>query len=182
MAAEADPLAKAWASVCKVLVAKSKIAVVFWGLVCIACAFLFGGSKSAVIEIINAIGSVFYGPVLVTFLLAFFSKKVNHIGMNTGIITAVLINLVLSKTIQEILHIDLGINIFWIWLNLTGVLISLALAYAVTRLTSSIKVKCISNFNIAVKRSDFLIKEVYILAFFFIAIMVFSYFLPKLFS
>ena len=33
------------------------------------------GSKSTVIEIINAIGSVFYGPVLVIFLLAFFSKK-----------------------------------------------------------------------------------------------------------
>ena len=53
----------------------SKASVVFWGIVCIASAFLFGGSKSAVIEIINAIGSVFYGPVLVTFFLAFFSKK-----------------------------------------------------------------------------------------------------------
>ena len=76
----------------------SKGSVVFWGVVCIASAFLFGGSKSAVIEIINAVSSVFYGPVLVTFVLAFFSKKVNHIGMNAGIISAVLINLVLSKT------------------------------------------------------------------------------------
>ena len=160
----------------------SKASVVFWGLVCIASAFLFGGSKSAVIEIINAIGSVFYGPVLVTFVLAFFSKKVNHIGMNTGIILAVLINLVFSKTIQEILHIDLGINIFWIWLNFTGVIISLVVAYAVSALTKHVEVKKISNFNVAIKKEDFMIKEVYILVAFFIVIIAFSYFVPTIFG
>lgn len=159
----------------------SKAAVVFWGLVCIASAFLFGGSKSAVIEIINAIGSVFYGPVLVTFFLAFFSKKVNHIGMNAGLILAVLINLIFSKTIQEIFHIDLGFDIFWIWLNFTGVIIALVVAYSVSALTSNIEVKKISNFNVAIKKSDFLIKEVYILVLFFIAILVFSYFVPAIF-
>ena len=69
----------------------SKISVVFWGIVCIGAAFLFGGSDSPVIEIINAIGSVFYGPVLATFVLAIFSKKVNSTGMKVGIIGAVLI-------------------------------------------------------------------------------------------
>ena len=90
----------------------SKAAVIFWGIIVLACSFLFGGSKSTVIEIINAIGSVFYGPVLVTFVLAIFSKKVNHVGMNAGIISAVLINLVFSKTIQNIFSIDLGFDIF----------------------------------------------------------------------
>lgn len=160
----------------------SKASVVFWGAVCIASAFLFGGSKSAVIEIINAIGSVFYGPVLVTFFLAFFSKKVNHIGMNSGIILAVLINLIFSKTIQEILHIDLGIHIFWIWLNFTGVIISLAVAYVVSALTKNVEVKKISNFNVAIKKKDFMIKEVYILLAFFIAIVAFSYFVPTIFG
>ncbi|MDT0605457.1 sodium:solute symporter family transporter [Croceitalea rosinachiae] len=158
----------------------SKGSVVFWGAICIASAFLFGGSKSAVIEIINAIGSVFYGPVLVTFCLAFFSKKVNHIGMNVGIISAVLINLIFSSTIQEIFHIDLGFNIFWIWLNFTGVVLALVVAYIVSAMTSKTKVKGISNFNIAIKKSDFLIKEVYILVIFFIVILVFSYFIPSI--
>ena len=160
----------------------SKASVVFWGAVCIASAFLFGGSKSAVIEIINAIGSVFYGPVLVTFFLAFFSRKVNHIGMNTGIILAVLINLIFSKTIQEILHIDLGIHIFWIWLNFTGVIISLVVAYVVSALTKNVEVKKISNFNVAIKKKDFMIKEVYILVAFFLAIVAFSYFVPTIFG
>jgi len=160
----------------------SKAAVIFWGIVCIAAAFLFGGSKSAVIEIINAIGSVFYGPVLVTFVLAFFSKKVNHIGMNAGIIIAVLINLVFSKTMQEMFHIDLGIDIFWIWLNFTGVAISLIVAYVVSAFTKKIEIKSISNINFSLKKSDFLIKEVYILTVFFVLILVFSFFIPTIFG
>ena len=160
----------------------SKASVVFWGMVCITSAFLFGGSKSAVIEIINAIGSVFYGPVLVTFFLAFFSKKVNHIGMNAGIIIAVLINLIFSKTIQELFHIDLGIHIFWIWLNFTGVVISLVVAYLVSAMTKNVEVKRISNFNVAIKKKDFMIKEVYILIAFFIVIVAFSYVVPSIFG
>lgn len=166
----------------KKYMAISKASVVFWGVVCIAAAFLFGGSKSAVIEIINAIGSVFYGPVLVTFVLAFFSKKVNHIGMNAGIIIAVLVNLVFSKTIQEMFHVDLGFEIFWIWLNFTGVIIALLVAYIVSALTKNVAVKSISGFNIAIKKSDFLIKEVYILVAFFVVILVFSFFVPTIFG
>lgn len=160
----------------------SKGSVVFWGIVCIASAFLFGGSKSAVIEIINAVSSVFYGPVLVTFVLAFFSKKVNHIGMNAGIISAVVINLVLSKTMQQIFNVDLGIHIFWIWLNVTGVIISLVVAYVVSAFTKNVEVKAISNFNVSIKKEDFMIKEVYILVAFFLAILVFSYFIPTIFG
>ncbi|WP_418508586.1 sodium:solute symporter family transporter [Corallibacter sp.] len=157
----------------------SKSSVVFWGVVCIACSFLFGGSKSAVIEIINAVGSVFYGPVLVTFLLAFFSKKINHIGMNAGIILAVLINLIFSKTMQEIFHIDLGFHVFWIWLNFTGVIIALVVAYVVSALTKNIPAKKV-NTDFKIKKSDFFIKEVYILLAFFVLILVVSYFLPVL--
>ncbi|MBT8310128.1 MAG: sodium transporter, partial [Bacteroidia bacterium] len=98
------------------------------------------------------------------------------------IILAVLINLIFSKTIQEILHIDLGIHIFWIWLNFTGVIISLAVAYVVSALTKNVEVKKISNFNVAIKKKDFMIKEVYILLAFFIAIVAFSYFVPTIFG
>lgn len=159
----------------------SKIMVVFWGIVCIAASFLFGGSKSTVIEIINAIGSVFYGPVLVTFLLAIFSKKVNHIGMNAGIIIAVLLNLVFSKTMQGIFNIDLGFDVFWIWLNFTGVIISLVVAYVVSTLTKT-PVKVAEGIQFKIKRTDIFSKEVYILVGFFVIILVFSYFVPRIFG
>ncbi|NND64156.1 MAG: sodium/solute symporter [Flavobacteriaceae bacterium] len=159
----------------------SKLAVVFWGVVCIAFSFLFGGSKSAVIEIINAIGSVFYGPVLVTFLLAIFSKKVNHVGMNAGIISAVAINLVFSKTIQEIFNIDLGFDIFWIWLNATGVIIALVVAYVVSALSKA-KVKTDTGVSFKIRKEDWQTKEVYILVAFFIAIIIFSFYVPQIFG
>ncbi len=160
----------------------SKYMVVFWGVVCIACSFLFGGSKSTVIEIINAIGSVFYGPVLVTFVLAIFSKKVNHIGMNTGIIVAVLINLMFSDTIQNLFGFDLGFKVFWIWLNFTGVIISLTVAYVVTALTPNVVVNTNTGVKFSVKRKDIFSKEVYILLGFFVFILVLSYFIPSILS
>lgn len=158
----------------------SKLLVIFWGVVCIGCSFLFGGNKSTVIEIINAIGSVFYGPVLVTFILAIFSKKVNHIGMNVGIVLAVLINLVFSSTMQEIIGYDLGVEIFWIWLNFTGVIISLVVAYLVSALTPKVKVK--EGIAFSIKRSDIFRRETYILVGFFIAILIFSYYVPVIFG
>jgi SSS family transporter len=160
----------------------SKGAVIFWGIVCMACSFLFGGSKSAVIEIINAIGSVFYGPVLVTFLLAIFSKRVNHIGMNTGIIVAVTINLIFSKTMQNIFNIDLGIDIFWIWLNFTGVVFTIIIAYVVSYLTGHRTDIATLEVSMLPKRSDFYRKEVFILIGFFFVILLFSYSLPSILS
>lgn len=160
----------------------SKVSVVFWGVVCIACSFLFGGSKSAVIEIINAIGSVFYGPVLVTFILAIFSKKVNHIGMNTGIILAVVINLIFSKTIQGLFNIGLGFEIFWIWLNVTGVLISLVIAYVVSMLTKHVPVKVDTGISFAIKKEDWQRKEVYILLAFFVVIITIGALVPQIYG
>jgi hypothetical protein len=37
----------------------SKIAIVFWGFVCIASAYLFGNNGGTVIELINMISSQF---------------------------------------------------------------------------------------------------------------------------
>lgn len=160
----------------------SKASVVFWGVVCIACSFLFGGSKSAVIEIINAIGSVFYGPVLVTFILAIFSKKVHHIGMNAGIIVAVLINLMFSKTIQGLFNIDLGFDIFWIWLNVTGVVIALVVAYVVSSLTSNTPVKTDTGISFSINKKDWQRREVYILLGFFVIILSIGALVPQIFG
>lgn len=159
----------------------SKLAVVFWGGVCIGAAFLFGGSDSPVIEIINAIGSVFYGPVLATFVLAIFSKKVNRHGIKAGIIIAVIINLIFSKTMQGILGFDPGVYIFWMWLNFTGFFITVVVAYLVSGLKKE-ENNFRPDFGYELKRSDFLTKEPLILIGFFIAILTFSYLIPTIFG
>ncbi|WP_298366164.1 sodium/solute symporter [uncultured Lutibacter sp.] len=148
----------------------SKISVIFWGVVCIAAAYLFGGSKGTVIELINIISSQFYGPILATFVLAILVKRVNHIGMNAGIIGGVLINVLIK------INFD---NIFWIWFNLTGFLITTVIALVVSEIyKAKTKDRLIIEFSL--KKEDFLSKEVLILSLFFIAILVFSYFLPSI--
>ena len=159
----------------------SKASVVFWGGVCIGSAFLFGDSQSAVIEIINAIGSVFYGPVLATFVLAIYSKKVNKHGIKAGIIIAVLVNLLFSNTMQGIIGFDPGFNIFWIWLNFTGFAMCVVIAYLVSFVFPD-KENKVLEVNFKLRKEDFLVKETYILVGFFFAIVVFSYFLPQIFG
>ena len=159
----------------------SKASVVFWGGVCIGSAFLFGDSQSAVIEIINAIGSVFYGPVLATFVLAIYSKKVNKHGIKAGIIIAVLVNLLFSNTMQGIIGFDPGFNIFWIWLNFTGFAMCVVIAYLVSFVFPD-KENKVLEVNFKLRKEDFLVKETYILVCFFFAIVVFSYFLPQIFG
>jgi len=159
----------------------SKMSVVFWGAACIASAFFLGGSQSAVIEIINAIGSVFYGPVLATFILAIFSKRVNKYGMNAGIILAVLINLVFSKTMQEMIGFDPGVEIFWIWLNFTGFAICVSISYLVSMIFPD-KNNKVPEVKFELRKQDIFIKETYILIAFFIVIVVFSYYIPQIFG
>lgn len=158
----------------------SRWMVVFWGVVCIGAAFLFGGSDSPVIEIINAIGSVFYGPVLATFVLAIFSKKISSTGMKTGIIASVLINLIFSKTMQGIFGFDPGISIFWIWLNFTGFFLAVAIAYLVSMISPAVQKEEALLVRPTFTYKDFFCKESYILLGFFIVIIVFCIFLPGL--
>ena len=174
----------------------------FWGVVCILAAYLFGNSESTVIELINAISSLFYGPILAAFVIAIFLKKVNHIGMNVAIITAVVVNLIF-KYLPELVYFfsqgnfysgdgsihvalaDLGINnvpdLFWIWYNLTGFVIAIVMAIIVSKLTSKTPAKKM-DLSYSFNTKDLLKKESIILMSFFILILVVSYFLPSMLS
>ena len=180
----------------------SKALVLFWGTVCILAAYLFGGSQSTVIELINAISSLFFGPILAAFLIAIFLKNVNHIGMNVAIVVAVVVNLVF-KYLPELTYLfsqgewyagevsihntlaQLGFqsvpDLFWIWYNFTGCFIAVIVAVIVSQLSAKTKPKTLDiscSFNI----KQLVQKESLILMGFFIFILVFSYFLPQILS
>lgn len=97
----------------------------FWGLVCLGFAFFAGTIQGTVIEVINKIGSVFFGPILAIFILAIRSKKTQALGANTGLITGVATNIYLWLFVPEV---------FWFWWNAIGCLVSLAVAAGVTAL------------------------------------------------
>jgi len=105
----------------------SKITTVLWGVGITGFAFLVGGISDTVIEGINKIGSAFYGPILASFLLGVMSKRANSAGIISGVVAGVLFNLILWIFAP---------GIFWMWWNLTGLVVTLVVNAVVSRLTT----------------------------------------------
>lgn len=99
----------------------SKLTTLFWGIVCIVLAFAAGHIAETIIEAINKMGSLFYGPVIATFVLAILTKRTHTTGMNIGIITGVLFNFMLWIFFSE--------TVFWFWWNVSGFLVTLGVAW-----------------------------------------------------
>ena len=53
----------------------SRLATVFWGIVCIGMA-LFAGKMGNLLEAVNELGSYIYGTILGVFIVAFYLKKI----------------------------------------------------------------------------------------------------------
>lgn len=104
--------------------ALSRAATVFWGVLCTAFAFLVGGVAPTVIEGINKIGSVFYGPILAAFLLAILSRRVIGRGVLAGLVAGVGVNLILWAGFES--------AVSWLWWNAIGCAVTVAIAYAVS--------------------------------------------------
>ena len=52
-------------------------------------------AEATVIELINMIGSAFYGPTLAVFLLGLWTKRTNQIGAISGLTVGVTVNVIL---------------------------------------------------------------------------------------
>lgn len=98
----------------------SKYLTIAWGAVTITLAFFAGAIAPTIIEAINKIGSLFYGPIIATFLIAMLSKKISGPSVNAGIIAGVLVNVILWLFFED--------NVFWFWWNATGFASTVAVA------------------------------------------------------
>ena len=143
----------------------SRLLSIFWGLVCLFFAFFAGNIEGTVIEVINKISSVFYGPILAAFILAILTRKVHALGANVGIVAGVLFNIYLWLYVPEI---------FWFWWNALGCLMTILVAVAVS---STVKRKVNKGLEVVFYAGK---KEVLILLGYFIAIVLFSVSLPNL--
>lgn len=107
----------------KQYVSYSRLLSVFWGLVCLFFAFFAGSIEGTVIEVINKISSIFYGPILAAFVLAILTKKTHALGANIGIIVGVAFNMYLWLYVPEV---------FWFWWNAIGCLVTIFVSYSVS--------------------------------------------------
>ncbi|MCK0068486.1 sodium:solute symporter family transporter [Kordiimonas laminariae] len=109
----------------KQYVSWSRIMVFFWGIVIVTFSVFGGDIADTVIEAINKIGSVFYGPILATFMMAIMFKRIGSRDANLGLITGVGINMYLWLMVPEV---------FWLWWNFIGCVSALSVGLAMSYL------------------------------------------------
>ena len=101
----------------------SRIATVFWGLYAVSFA-QYGRNFGALIQAVNIVGSLFYGSLLGVFVLAFFFKSVNGAGAFAGVIAGE----------AGIFAAALFTNISFLWYNVIGCLVVIAVGVLVSRM------------------------------------------------
>jgi len=99
----------------------SRLATVFWGLVCIGMA-LYASRIGNLLEAVNQLGSYIYGTILGVFIVAFYLKKIEG--------TAVFIAAVITEAIICILgYFDV---IAYLWLNAIGAVLLIVIAWLIS--------------------------------------------------
>lgn len=103
----------------------SRLATVFWGLVCIGMA-LFAGKMGNLLEAVNLLGSYIYGTILGVFVVAFYFKKIGG--------TPVFIAALITEAI--VCYLGFTNRVAFLWLNPIGcflvIIIAAVLNYFVT--------------------------------------------------
>ena len=99
----------------------SRVATVFWGVYAVAFAN-FAQGFGALIEAVNQVGSLFYGSMLGVFVVAFFMKRAGGTAAFWGVLAG-----------QAVTFLVAGFTpIAYLWYNLIGCVVVLAVAWAVS--------------------------------------------------
>jgi Na+/proline symporter len=107
----------------------SKGVALAWGIICMLLSFFAGDIAPTVIEAINKIGSVFFGPILATFLIALRIRRVGAFPMNAGLLTGVGVNIFMWLVV--------GDQVFWFWWNALGFLVTLMVSIVLSFIRST---------------------------------------------
>jgi SSS family transporter len=105
-----------------------------WGIIAIGVACVANLAEN-LIQLVNIIGSIFYGNVLGIFLIAFFFKYVQ----GNAVFIAALITQVLVIALYFLNEYE-HINLPFLWLNFIGCILVIAIAYLLQFLTPNTKI------------------------------------------
>lgn len=102
----------------------SRLFTASWGVVCMGFAFFVPAIGATVIEAINKVGSLLYGPIVSAFLLGvWFPRHASATGVKAGVSAGILVNLYLWLGVPQL---------SWLWWNVAGTFTSLATGLAVS--------------------------------------------------
>jgi SSS family solute:Na+ symporter len=91
----------------------SRLCTLFWGLVITLVGLKAGDLASNVIEGINRVGALFYGPLLAAFGCGILDRRATGPAVRAGVAVGLGLNL--------LLWVAFGAELFWMWWNVTGV-------------------------------------------------------------
>jgi SSS family solute:Na+ symporter len=155
----------------------SRLLTVFWGVVATVFALHMIGGSETVLELVNKIGSAFYGPILATFWLGMLTRRGTQTGAVIGLAIGVGFNIFLWQFY--------GSTVSWLWWNVFGFGLTFGFGY----LFSLIKPEPVMEDNsiFILSRADFLSylqdKKYYIILFIvFLAILGLSYMIEYILS
>jgi SSS family transporter len=100
-----------------------------WGALIVAFALTVGGLASSVVEGINRIGALFYGPLLAAFACGILDRRSRGPGVLLGVAAGLAVNLALAQ--------GLGATLFWMWWNITGLVVAVVVTLVASRMMAA---------------------------------------------
>ena len=102
----------------------SRWLTILWGVIATGFALQMIGGSETVLELVNKIGSAFYGPVLAVFWLGMLTRRTTQAGSVTGLLIGVGTNI--------FLWLFFGQQVSWLWWNVIGFAVSFGLGYFIS--------------------------------------------------
>jgi SSS family solute:Na+ symporter len=103
----------------------SRLLTLAWGAVITGAALQVGGWSSTVVEGINRVGALFYGPLLAAFACGLLDRRARGPAVRAGVLAGLGANL--------LLWLGLGSAVFWMWWNLAGLLVAVLVTALLSR-------------------------------------------------
>lgn len=148
----------------------SKATALVWGVMTMLLASVVGKMATTVIEAINKVGSLFYGPILGMFLLALIHRRIRASAANLGLVLGVGVNFTMWLGFK---------NIFWFWWNAIGGLTTLAVGIGLSLILPACREPAADGEADAARALPW--TSFAVLACYFLAIVTFCILLPRFF-
>lgn len=103
----------------------SRALTLCWGLFCLISGLMLVRSPKTIIELVNMVGSAFYGPVLAVFFCGMLIRRVKGGPMLVGLLGGTALNIFLWKAAPQV---------SWLWWNPAGFVAAISLAWGASLL------------------------------------------------
>ena len=94
-----------------------------WGLFGVGAGLVYARTGAGVLELVNLIGSAFYGPILAVFVLGVGTRGVTGTGAVSGLAAGLAANVLLAGLLPDL---------SWLWWNPAGFAVAAAVALVVS--------------------------------------------------